>query len=282
MRLSIMFLLALSSCGKRVEAQPPQTVLEEINTEIARIEPQLVLCEGAPGKLPCSNTERQSDSWGLLAYYSIGKYVAAYDTFVINSIREDGKPFRSPAHMRENIDSFSRDHIISLSQWSLASGNVEPLRKVIAYASRNNWYVCGENRCLLTPGLLNVLGDVASHFGARRPFGTNVPDYIAESQITIDANSGQDCSLVLDTVWLKANTGNLTTTFVNAAKKCNETHQSLYSRYIVALTATGDYASLQEDTLAELKAWQPMLEGGHFTRSGSGFALTALGRLVQK
>lgn len=282
MRLSHLAILLLIGCGRRVEARPPTSTLEAINVEIARIQPLLYRCNGAPGKFPCDDLGRQGDDLGLVAYERLAFPDAKADEFVLGSIRGDGKPFRSPAHLDANVDSFSRDHMISLAQWTLAYGDASPLRSVIAYASRNNWYVCGQARCLLTPGILNALGDVASKFGQSRPFGTNVPDYVAESQITIDANSGQDCSLVLDTVMLKAYTGNLTSTFVNAAKTCNASHPSLYSRYIVALTATGDYTSLQQDVLAELQAWQPGLDGGHFTRNGSGYALTALGKWVQK
>jgi hypothetical protein len=282
MRLSHLAFLLILSCGKRVEAYPPLTTNQEIDVQIGRILPELVRCDGAPAKFPCDSVERQSDNWGLYSYFRIGFIDQTADAFALASIREDGKPFRSPAHRAAGIDSFSRDHMISMAMWTLAYGDANPLRSVIAYASRNNWKVCGLDKCLLSPGLLNVLGDVASRFGQKRPFGTNVPDYVAEAQITIDANSGGDCSLVLDTVYLKAHTGNLTTTYINAAKTCDTTSPSLYSRYIVALTATGDYSTLQQDVLAEMRAWQPNTEGPHFSRNGSGFALVALGRLVQK
>jgi hypothetical protein len=282
MRFLGLALLLLCSCGKRVEARPPQNVVEELNVEIERVQPLLVRCNGAPGKLPCEDMERASDTLGLIAYERLAFADLKADEFVLNSIAEDGKPFRSPAHRIAGIDSFSRDHVISLMQWSLASGNVEPLRRVIAYASRNNWQVCGLAKCLLTPGILNALGDVASRFGDSRPYGTNIEDSVAEAQITIDSKSGQDCSLVLDTIWIKAQTNNLSSVYVAAARRCDDKKPTLYSRYIRALVDTGDYNQLQQDVLTELRAWQPGCEGGHFSRCGSGFALVSLAKLVQR
>ena len=157
----------------------------------------------------------------------------------------------------------------------------ELLSRVVRYASLHDWRVCSDTaRCLLSPGLLDVLGDVVAMANMPRPYGTNIPATVHEHQIAIEAASQERCDLVLDKVFIKAKTGHLTRAYVNAAKVCAG-KVPLWGEYVRLLVEGGDSTQLTADLTATLKAWQGPTAGGHWTANGTGWALVGLANMLE-
>jgi hypothetical protein len=287
MKRIVIASLLLTACGspKRdsAEAMSPS---QELKDAAESVIPRLLRCpSGLPGKPECSDLKRQSDALGQAGYWSLayGSDVEI-DAAVHASIDDDGRPWRSPEHRTQRHGDFSRDHMISLAQWSFGSKDTETLRRVIRYAQHHDWKVCPDTqKCLLTPGILSVLGDVATsgQDAAGRPYGTNIPAAVHEGQILIEAKSQERCDLVLDKSLLKALTGNLTRAYVDAAKMCSN-KVPLYGAYVRAVVTDGDVSSLVPQLTATLQAWQGPSAGGHWTADGTGWALVALAKMLDE
>lgn len=280
-------LIILTACGspKRDSAEatsPSQELKDAANI----VHERLLRCpSGLPGKPPCEDLGRQSDALGIAAYWGLAfPDDESNNRAVQQSVDDDGRPWRSPEHRAQRHGDFSRDHMISLAQWSFGSKDTELLRRVIGYAQHHDWKVCPDTqKCLLTPGILSVLGDVATsgQDAAGRPYGTNIPAAVHEGQILIEAKSQERCDLVLDKSLLKALTGNLTKAYVDAAKMCSN-KVPLYGAYVRAVVTDGDVSSLVPQLTATLQAWQGPSAGGHWTADGTGWALVALAKMLDE
>lgn len=283
MGLAILF---ISACGSpKRDAAEATTPSQELKDAANIVHERLLRCPtGLPGKPECSDLGRQSDALGQAGYWSIafGPDVEI-DAAVRASVDDGGRPWRGPQFREQRAGDFSRDHMISLAQWSFGSKDTELLRRVVGYAQRHDWKVCPDaQKCLLTPGILSVLGDVATSGpdAAGRPYGTNIPAAVHEGQILIEAKAQERCDLVLDKVLLKALTGNLTRAYVYAAKMCSN-KVPLYGQYVRAVVTDGNVDSLVPQLTATLKAWQGPSAGGHWTADGNGWALVALAKMLE-
>lgn len=281
-----VFLLALlASCGSpKRDAQEVSSPSQELKDAAESVYARLLRCpSGLPGKTPCSDLSKQSDSLGQASYFALGFPAdESNNRAVQQSVDDDGRPWRSPEHRAQRHGDFSRDHVISLALWSLGVGDGELISRVVGYASRHDWRVCDDaSRCLLTPGVLSVLGDVVSVDNLPRPYGTNIPATVHEHQISIEAASQERCDLVLDKVYIKAKTAHLTRAYVNAAKACAG-KVPLWGEYVRLLVEGGDSQGLTKDLTAALKDWQGPTSGGHWTQGANGWALVGLAKLIEE
>ena len=269
--------LLICACGSaKREAYPQKSASEDLAIAAGRVEPLLLRCDGLPGKLPCESVERQSDNLGMAGYYRLAKADARIDEAVRASIDPDGRPWRSPTHRHQRAGDFSRDHVVSLAQWSLGARDKDVLIKVINYARSNDWKVCSADKCLLTPGLLSAVGDVVSFSGGTRPAGTNIPAVVHEARILAESERSDRCDLVADKILLKAWTNNLTKAYVNAAKQCANRQPTLYTRYVRSLCTGEPRDAIVRELTARLNAWSGPTAGGHWGADANGWALVAL------
>lgn len=279
-------LLLLVACGAKArDANPPKGPYPGLYDAIESVRPRLLRCEdGMPGKLDCT-LAHHGDTLGQSSYYSLGQSDEAIDKGVADSVDGDGRPWRSPRHKEARDGDFSRDHVLSLTLWSISRRNGDVLSRVLSYARSHDWNVCGESKCLLTPSLLDIMGDAIEYAGGGRPYGTNIPATVSEHQgrIEVETLSGQALSLVVDKCLIKAATGNLTSAWKDIAKKAADKNPGdLYFQFVSSYAGNGNFDAIVSAVVVELQAWQGPTPSGSFDRNGSGWQLMGLAGALQQ
>lgn len=287
MKLGALFLATFfAACGaKAKEPARPTPPYPRLEAALARVKPQLLRCsDGMPGKNGCALSDH-GDTLGQASYYALGNSDEQIDMGILYSVDSDGRPWRSPRHQASRNGDFSRDHVLSLALWSVARHRFDVLSSLLEYAKAHNWRVCPDEKCLLTPGILTILGDVVEYTGGGRPYGTNIPDVVGEqqAQIEVDTLQGQALSLVVDKVLLKAMTGNLNSKWQSISRQAvNKNGDDLYFQYVNSVANGGDFLAIANKVTVELEAWSGPTPSGTFDRTGSGWQLCGLAGMLLK
>lgn len=263
-------LITLFSCGTKEGTQP--TSSPSLEVEIARISPLLSTCTVENIQYYSRPLCDLGDAWTLNAAMALVDPVSA-KRFADNSIATDGRPFRSPLHLQRfesgdkasdvTSNSFSRDHVISLLFYTIWSKDPIPLSKIWEYATSNNLKVCTgtSSQCLLTPAMLDQIGDVFAYLNKPRPWQTKVPGAAnAIVQIaSIPSISSWQLTLAAEHVLIKTVTGNLNSTWSSLAENILEkVPNNLFYRFVrdAATSNTEDIKVVGEELAKTMEAFK--------------------------
>lgn len=152
------------SAGVRYEQELPTATQQSLRNEINALVPKLLLCEGIPAKDREHPVTRQKSCdtgdgmlWAGLMLLS-GYQSTEITTGVRASVTDKGRPFRSPSHLKasDGKDSFSRDMLLGLLSYFVASRDVDLAKRFQEYLKGNNLLLCPvstDTRCLITGGV---------------------------------------------------------------------------------------------------------------------------------
>jgi hypothetical protein len=284
MRL-LLALCLLSSCGKRVEAQPPHGIIEELQAEVERIKPLLLFGCGLPRE---SNQDCSGDGLSMAGRWLLdGRFADGTWEAMKASIDPDGKPWRNSNRPEFDGGSFSRDQYLGLIEATVATGDGEPLRRVRAYAKANGNLLCPmESKCRVTPSV-NLLAYEAT--GGRASVLERAQD---EATLISEASANPptyQSYLVMRKLNLWHELGHDTPGYRQAASiLVKRFPKHIFARYVNVKMNGGDMGPVATDLLACMKSWnEPGTEwwGGAFdgcSPVSQGHELVALAKAVQR
>lgn len=259
--ITLLLSFVLVSCGSKAkDPVSSQLLSERLEQSANRVRENLLVCRGLASKPNCN----VDDGLGITGYYRVERGDKGLDDGVRAAIRGDGRPFRSSWHVQNDTSktTFSRDHMLSLAFWTIGSRDAIPLRKVMGYAKTNGYTVCPHQNCVLTPAVLDIVGDAVKYVDGARPENTNWPNGVIEQTALLEANSltGYALVLVVDKAFLKALTGNLTSVWHKVATIAAERNpDNLYFQYVSEYTNGGRpevYMSIAEKLIVKLDDWK--------------------------
>ena len=287
----------LSSCA--VSPNPivvDQTLKADLQSEINRISPDLLYCDGMTtgthknnidGRLKCDTGDgmyRQGWAIGIGAH---GDFQS-----IMNSISEDGRPWRSPSYVnKDKSDSFSRDQLLGFLLATAKTGNTEPLAKVYKYFKANNYKMCKpdtDGKCNITDffhvTMAKLLGEKVNPLSVTAITRT----MLIEAKVV---TSGYTTTLIADKIYLLSLLGYSDTNMMEAATKIHSNYPSnIWYNTVYHLTTlqNSDFNKPAAQLLACMKQWKTPgndwawnTETNHCTTS-TGHELVALAKLFVK
>jgi hypothetical protein len=247
----------LAACGDKsvkptVQPIPPSNQ-EKVEQALDKISPLLITCDGGPtdnqshnmsGRPQC-NTGDSILPTGLL---STVEPKEEYKNFIYNSIDTDGRPYRSPEHLKEcklpgNKSSsectFSRDHLIGLILYSIATKDITPVKRVYEYSTKHWGQFCdgSYSQCSISLPVYDLIGDAYTACGEKPPFLLGINDYSAAytELITAEFNDTYALELAVNYVYAKMLSGNLKEMHIGIVNKAVEKQPwNLYFRWLQA------------------------------------------------
>jgi hypothetical protein len=259
-----MVFLALIGCGgEPVKPVPPsKNPSQQLLDQIARIEPKLLFCRGMwAGVRPHYLTKKPNCDTGdgmlWTGLYLLSDPINASDlrSGIRYSVGLEGRPYRSPENIDygEHKNSFSRDMLFGLLFYTIKTKDTELIQRFYNYARNNDYNMCPldtDGRCFMTPGSMELLGDVFEHVGLRRYSDMQSLGGINEVAIEIEAENtpeGYPMHLSSLSIYLKALTGRLTTRHQNAAAILYRRQpENLWFRFLNNYVSNGDQAEYEE------------------------------------
>jgi hypothetical protein len=194
--------------------------------------------------------------------------------YVYGSIDTNGRPYRSPQHLAraragETVDnvttaSFSRDHVVSLLNYTIFTKDITPLSRVWSYAKSHDLKVCpgSYSQCGLTPNVLDAIGDMYEFIGQSRPALTYIPDAVTSlvQSATSEKLGSWQLTLVSEQILLKVLTGHNSDAWADVAQKVwKRAPDNIYYKFVY-LAAEGaeqdDADMLSRDLLKVMRGFK--------------------------
>lgn len=256
------------SCGKGRETTWPNVVSPTLASEVSRISPRLLWCDGQAtsprknnidGRPACDVGDAMTDTGMLLA---LGNFVGGsqLQDSIIKSIATTGQPYRAPSYVGRDIQNeFSRDQFIGLADATAAGLDEKYLNSVLDYYNRTG-SLCehpSDNRCTLYPSMITLADD------ARGRNVTLAERALDEATVAAEARAvplGYEAYLVSRKIFMRAVTGDLTNSYADSAKVLyKRAPENLWFRTVYKVTNDGtqeEFGAIGKDLAKCMQAWK--------------------------
>jgi hypothetical protein len=260
-------LILSTSCGKKKEAVWPNVTSTTLASEVSRISPRLLWCDGQAtgprknnidGRPRCGLGDAMTDS-GMLLLLGVDNGGTIADA-IIHSITPEGKPYRTPSYVgRDTKDEFSRDQFLGLADATAAGLDEKYLNSVLTYYNRTG-SLCehpSDNRCTLYPSMITLADD------ARGRNVTLAERALDEATVAAEARAvplGYEAYLVSRKIFMRAVTGDLTNSYADSAKVLyKRAPENLWFRTVYKVTNDGtqeEFGAIGKDLAKCMQAWK--------------------------
>jgi len=236
------------SCGKGRETTWPNVVSPTLASEVSRISPRLLWCDGQAtsprknnidGRPACDVGDAMTDTGMLLA---LGNFVGGsqLQDSIIKSIATTGQPYRAPSYVGRDIQNeFSRDQFIGLADATAAGLDEKYLNSVLDYYSRTG-SLCPnatDSRCKMTPSMITLADDV------RKRNVTLAERALDEATLAVEAKTvplDYEAYLVSRKIFTRAILGKLTDSYASSAKALyNRAPNNMWLNAVFLMTNSG-------------------------------------------